>query len=221
MLGFEARDGTEQLPLLRKDAMGGSQSSAASDASFTPLRSDRDDATAAAAADDAADGADEAYDPNKQMVSLLKPVSLTMVLVVYLVRTLGSPESLEGGLSELMVYQELEADSASTKAGGVLLNALAMVAMLAVVTTLMMLLYRYRCYKLMYGWLLFSVASLLFSFGGLVLEQVRVSYPDPYPCPYSCPCPYPLPCLRLPLLLPLPLPLTLTSCSSSSSRSTR
>ena len=123
MLGFETRDGTEQLPLLRSDAMGGSQSSAASDASFTPLRSDRDDAhvakttTAAAAdADAAADAAaDEAYDPNKQMVSLLKPVSLTMVLVVYLVHTLGSPESMEGGLSEMMIYQELEADSASTK----------------------------------------------------------------------------------------------------------
>ena len=118
MLGFE-RDGTEQLPLLRKDAMGGSQSSAASDPSFTPLRSDRDDATdatAAVAAGAAADDAvDEAYDPNKQMVSLLKPVSLTMVLVVYLVRTLGSPASLEGGLSELMVYRELEADSAPTK----------------------------------------------------------------------------------------------------------
>ena len=122
MLGFE-RGGAEQLPLLRKDAMGGSQSSAASDPSFTPLRSDRDDATDAtaavaagatvgAAADDAVD---EAYDPNKQMVSLLKPVSLTMVLVVYLVRTLGSPASLEGGLSELMVYREMEADSASTK----------------------------------------------------------------------------------------------------------
>ena len=75
-----------------------------------------------------------------------------------------------------MVYQELEADSTSTKAGGVLLNAIAMVAMLAVVTTLMMLLYRYRCYKLMYGWLLFSVASLLFSFGGLVLEQLLEIY---------------------------------------------
>ena len=191
MLGFE-RGGAEQLPLLRKDAMGGSQSSAASDPSFTPLRSDRDDATdataavaAGAAAGAAADDAvDEAYDPNKQMVSLLKPVSLTMVLVVYLVRTLGSPASLEGGLSELMVYREMEADSASTKvarrraaahrvaashvitrtltlslslgqAGGVLLNALAMVAMLAGVTTLMMLLYRWRCYKLMYGWLLY------------------------------------------------------------------
>ena len=75
-----------------------------------------------------------------------------------------------------MVYQELEADSTSTKAGGVLLNAIAMVAMLAVVTTLMMLLYRHRCYKLMYGWLLFSVASLLFSFGGLVLEQLLEIY---------------------------------------------
>ena len=97
-LGFEARNGTEQLPLLQRDGMGGSHSSAASDASFTPLRSERDDmhvadAPAAAAADKAAD---EAHDPNRQMVSLLKPVSLTMLLVVYLVRTLGSPESLEG-----------------------------------------------------------------------------------------------------------------------------
>ena len=103
-LGFEARNGTEQLPLLQRDGMGGSHSSAASDASFTPLRSERDDvhvadAAAAAAADEAAD---EAHDPNRQMVSLLKPVSLTMLLVVYLVRTLGSPESLEGGLPELM-----------------------------------------------------------------------------------------------------------------------
>ena len=103
-LGFEARNGTEQLPLLQRDGMGGSHSSAASDASFTPLRSERDDvhvadATADATADAAADAAaaaDEAYDPNRQMVSLLKPVSLTMLLVVYLVRTLGSPESLEG-----------------------------------------------------------------------------------------------------------------------------
>ena len=62
------------------------------------------------------------------------------------------------------------------QAGGVLLNALAMVAMLAGVTTLMMLLYRWRCYKLMYGWLLFSVASLLYSFGGLVLEQLLEVY---------------------------------------------
>ena len=98
MLGFEARDGTERLPLLRMDAMGGSPPSAESDASLTPLRSD-----------------DDAFDPGKQVVSLLKPVSLTMVLVVYLVRTLGSPENLQGGLSDLMVYQELETDSTSTK----------------------------------------------------------------------------------------------------------
>ena len=78
--------------------MGGSHSSAASDASFTPLRSERDDVHGAdaATATAAAAAADEAHDPNRQMVSLLKPVSLTMLLVVYLVHTLGSPESLEG-----------------------------------------------------------------------------------------------------------------------------
>ena len=167
MLWFEGRDGTEQHPLLvpGMDVVGGS-SLAAENEALTPLRSDRDNVHADQAEDDGA------FDQAEQVVSLLKPVSLTMGLVVYLVSTLGSPDSLEGGLSDLMVYQEVEADSVATKAGGVLLNSLAMVVLLAAVTTLMLLLYRYRCYRLMYGWLLFSVASLLFSFGGLVLQQL-------------------------------------------------
>mmetsp|Transcript_18341 Transcript_18341/g.37377 ORF Transcript_18341/g.37377 Transcript_18341/m.37377 type:complete len:384 (+) Transcript_18341:74-1225(+) len=187
-IGFEAGGGgTERLPLLRME-MGGSPSSAESDASLTaesdaalivPLRANQDDVHPAAteASEAEAEAEDAAFDPGRQVVSLLKPVSLTMVLVVYLVRTLGSPDSLEGGgFSGLMVYQEQQADSTSTKAGGVLLNALAMVALLAMVTTFMMLLYKYRCYRLMYGWLLFSVASLLFSFGGLVLQQLLETF---------------------------------------------
>jgi len=122
------------------------------------------------------EAAEKDIDPGKQVMSLLKPVSLTMVLVVYLVGALGNPDELQGGFSELMVYQEQEADSVGTKAGGVLLNALAMVALLFVVTTLMLLLYKYRCYKVMYGWLLFSVASLLFSFGGFVAQSLLVLY---------------------------------------------
>ena len=82
------------------------------------------------------------------------------------------PTQVESGFSELMVYHEEEKDSVGTKAGGVLLNSLAMVAMLAVVTSLMLLMYKMRCYKLMYGWLLLSVLSLLFSFGGFVAERL-------------------------------------------------
>jgi len=109
----------------------------------------------------------------------MKPVSLTMVMVVYLVGTLGNDVEIEGGFQELMVYHEEESDSVGTKAGGVLLNALAMVGMLFVVTTLMWLLYYYRCYRVMYGWLLFSVASLLFTFGGYVLRQLLAIYELP------------------------------------------
>lgn len=120
-----------------------------------------------------------AFDPANQVTSLLKPVSLTMVMVVYLVGTLGNEVEIEGGFQELMVYHEEESDSVGTKAGGVLLNALAMVGMLFVVTTLMLLLYKYRCYRVMYGWLLFSVASLLFTFGGVVLRQLLATYEVP------------------------------------------
>ena len=38
---------------------------------------------------------------------------------------------------------------------------LSQVGMLFVVTTLLMLMYQLRCYKLIYGWLLMSVGSLL------------------------------------------------------------
>lgn len=48
--------------------------------------------------------------------------------------------------------------------------------MLFIVTTALMLLYRFRCYALIYGWLLFSVGSLLFLFGGYVGQGLLQAY---------------------------------------------
>jgi hypothetical protein len=48
--------------------------------------------------------------------------------------------------------------------------------MLFGVTTALMLLYRFRCYALIYGWLLFSVASLLYLFGGYVGDGLLQAY---------------------------------------------
>ena len=39
-----------------------------------------------------------------------------------------------------------------------------------------MLLYRFRCYGLIYGWLIFSVGSLLFMFGGYVGQGLLEAY---------------------------------------------
>ncbi len=106
-----------------------------------------------------------------QVGSLLKPVSLTMVLVVLLVAELGD-SPVDGAFSQLMVYHERAADDAGTIASGVLLNSAAVIGMFFGVTTLLLVLYKCRCYIVIYAWLLLSVASLLFIFAGYVLLQL-------------------------------------------------
>lgn len=114
-----------------------------------------------------------AYDAGEQVVSLVKPVSLTMILVVLLIDQLGdSTRQLSGGFSQLMVYHEDASDSAGTVLAGVLLNGAGVAAGLAGVTSALFLLYRHRCYALIYGWLLLSVSGLLFAFGGFVAQQL-------------------------------------------------
>ena len=119
-------------------------------------------------------GGEQEPEAGTLVVSLLTPVSVTMLLVVLLVAEMQSAsQQIQGSFSELMVYQEdTEHDSASTIAGGVLLNGAAVVLMLFLVTTCLLGLYKYRCYILIYMWLFFSVCSLLGLFGGFVLQQL-------------------------------------------------
>jgi presenilin 1 len=111
--------------------------------------------------------------PFSQVNSLLVPVVLTMALTVALSQALG-PTAVRGGLASVMVYHERTTDSAATIAGGVALNALMMVGLLFVVTTCLLLLYKLRCMRLIYGWLCFSVGSLLFVFGSYIAQQLLV-----------------------------------------------
>ena len=116
--------------------------------------------------------------------SLLLPVTVTIVLTVLLVHLLAeSPEKIAGSFSQLMVYNEHDTDTASTIASGVLLNSLVMVATLFSVTTLLLLLYKFRCYLLIYGWLFLSVGSLLLLFGGFVAQQIMILYAIPLDWP--------------------------------------
>ena len=81
--------------------------------------------------------AEDLGDPGAQVLSLLKPVSITMALVVYLVHEMSAAsQQIAGGFSDLMVYQESATDSAGTILGGVVLNALVVVLTLFLVTAL-------------------------------------------------------------------------------------
>ena len=66
-----------------------------------------------------------------------------------------------------MVYQEKDSDSTGTKLLGSLLNAVAFVVLITLTTVVFVLLYKYRCMKVIYGWLTISTMLLLGLFGGL------------------------------------------------------
>ena len=88
-------------------------------------------------------GGEAEMDPSEQVMSLLKPVSITMALVVFLVHEMGKASNqMAGTFSEIMVYREDASDSAGTIFSGVMLNGLVVVAMLFFVTTFLLLLYK-------------------------------------------------------------------------------
>ena len=135
-------------------------------------------------ADGGGGDAEDAIDPAQQVMSLLKPVTLTMVLVVLLVHEMKEASTqISGTFSDLMVYQEDASDSAGTILSGVLLNGLAIVGMLFVVTTGLLLLYKGRCYLIIYGWFFMSVSTLLFGFGGYILQELLTMHDIPFDSP--------------------------------------
>jgi Presenilin len=99
----------------------------------------------------------------QMVVTILKPVMITMLLVVLAVKTLmdGTPERI----TSVMVYNEKPSDSESSKIFGALLNSVLFVVMILVVTVLFVCLYKYRCMKLIFGWLILSTGLMLGLFG--------------------------------------------------------
>mmetsp|Transcript_35837 Transcript_35837/g.94158 ORF Transcript_35837/g.94158 Transcript_35837/m.94158 type:complete len:321 (+) Transcript_35837:136-1098(+) len=123
-------------------------------------------------------------DPGAQVLSLLKPVSVTMALVVFLVHEMGAAsQQIRGGFSDLMIYQESATDSAGTVLSGVALNSLVIVLTLFGVTSGLLILYRCHCYRIIYGWLFLSVVSLLYAFGGYVLRELLMMHDVPIDSP--------------------------------------
>jgi presenilin 1 len=75
-----------------------------------------------------------------------------------------------------MAYEEKASDSVQQKAEGSLLNAAYFIAMVVGVTVVLLLLYKYRCMKIIYGYLMFSLFSLLFFTGGVLLGNLILRF---------------------------------------------
>uniref|UniRef100_A0A7S3G0Q4 Presenilin n=1 Tax=Palpitomonas bilix TaxID=652834 RepID=A0A7S3G0Q4_9EUKA len=115
------------------------------------------------------------------ITNILRPVSLTMLLVVFVVRLLttfdeeGVAQS-DGRSYYFLVYQEQSTDSTEEKIGGALLNALLFVGIVLVMTVVLVILYKYRCIKVIIGWLCVTVALLLGFSGGFMVYTFFYNY---------------------------------------------
>jgi len=114
------------------------------------------------------------------VVSLFVPVSICMAVVVATITSISYFSDQSGG--EYLVYTPFHSDNAST--GQLILetigNSLIIIGVIVVMTLFLVVLYKYRCYKVIHGWLIFSSLILLFIFALLYLKNVLVAYNIPF-----------------------------------------
>ncbi|XP_026314648.1 presenilin homolog isoform X2 [Hyposmocoma kahamanoa] len=105
----------------------------------------------------------------RHVIKLFVPVTLCMIVVV---ATLSSVQfySIKDVYLAYTPFHE-ESPSAVTKVWNALANSMILLSVMALMTVLLIVLYKKRCYKIIHGWLILSSLMLLFLFSYLYIEE--------------------------------------------------
>ncbi|KAH8361499.1 hypothetical protein KR084_006184 [Drosophila pseudotakahashii] len=117
----------------------------------------------------------------QHVIKLFVPVSLCMLVVVATINSISFYNSTDVYLL-YTPFHELSPEP-SVKFWNALANSLILMSVVVVMTILLIVLYKKRCYRIIHGWLILSSFMLLFIFTYLYLEELLRAYNIPMDYP--------------------------------------